>query len=260
MAELFVKQAAVYAEARPKYPTEWFSMLSALTPHHKLAWDAGTGNGQAAVSLAEHYEQVIATDVSAAQLQHAFPHPKVRYVHTPLSASDADILSALGGENSVDIITVAVAVHWFDLPRFYALARRALRKPGGIIAVWSYNYEIAPFEAALERFMHSALPYWDDRGKSVINAYEELPFPFESVGMGSEGKPLRLDMEHEMSFDGLIALLRSGSPVVTAKEKGVDLVSEEVVRELQAEWGDTSVVRKVTFKAFMLVGTPKLED
>jgi hypothetical protein len=51
MAELFDKQAAIYLDARPRYPSEWFSMLASLTPDHSLAWDAGTGNGQAAIDV-----------------------------------------------------------------------------------------------------------------------------------------------------------------------------------------------------------------
>ena len=51
MAGKFDKQAGFYADARPTYPTEWYSMLAALTPHHSLAWDVGTGNGQAAIGV-----------------------------------------------------------------------------------------------------------------------------------------------------------------------------------------------------------------
>ncbi|EXC12607.1 hypothetical protein L484_012984 [Morus notabilis] len=108
MAGLFDKQADIYADARPSYPTEWYSKLAALTPLHTLAWDVGTGNGQAALGVltqnqfgfyklpisgivknraslhqkipslenspvAEHYEQVIGTHVSKAQIERATP-------------------------------------------------------------------------------------------------------------------------------------------------------------------------------------------
>jgi hypothetical protein len=51
MAGLFDKQAEVYSEARPTYPKEWYSKLAGLTPQHSLAWDVGTGNGQAALGV-----------------------------------------------------------------------------------------------------------------------------------------------------------------------------------------------------------------
>lgn len=51
MAGLFTEQAAVYAAARPVYPKDLFAKLAALTAHRSLAWDVGTGNGQAAISV-----------------------------------------------------------------------------------------------------------------------------------------------------------------------------------------------------------------
>lgn len=43
--------ADVYLNARPTYPRDWYSMLASRTPCHSLAWDAGTGNGQAAIGV-----------------------------------------------------------------------------------------------------------------------------------------------------------------------------------------------------------------
>ena len=59
-----------------------------------------------------------------------------------------------------------------------------------------------------------------------------------------------------MSFEGLIAMLRSWSAVTTAKQQGVDLLGERVVKELEEGWGGASLVRKVTYKGFLLAGTP----
>ncbi|KAF8696757.1 hypothetical protein HU200_036389 [Digitaria exilis] len=123
MAELFTKQAAEYAAAHPAYPKDLFTKLAALTAHHRLAWDVGTGNGQAAIGVAEHYDSVLATRSSC-----CVPHHTQRSgnLHTPdATPGEDDQVAALGGEGSVDLITVAEAVHWFDLPAFYAVARRA---------------------------------------------------------------------------------------------------------------------------------------
>ncbi|XP_058097406.1 uncharacterized protein LOC131242648 [Magnolia sinica] len=262
MASLFDKQADVYLDARPRYPSEWYSMLASRTLRHSLAWDVGTGNGQAAIGIADHYEQVIGTDISEAQLKRAVPHAKVRYIHTPSSIMDQELVSLLGGENSVDLVTVAQAVHWFNLPDFYSLVTRLLRKPGGVIAVWGYNdYVISPsIDTALKRFHNTTLPYWDGNIRYIFDGYQTLPFPFESIGLGSEGEPLSLDMPKDLSFEGLVGMLRSWSSVTTAKDRGVDLLSESVVKELETVWGGCDVIRTVTYKAFMLAGTPKLEN
>jgi hypothetical protein len=59
-----------------------------------------------------------------------------------------------------------------------------------------------------------------------------------------------------MSFEGLIGMLRSWSAVTTAKQQGVDLLGARVVKELEEGWGGAELVRKVTYKAFLLAGTP----
>lgn len=260
MAGLFDKQAEIYLEARPTYPAEWYKMLAELTPHHRLAWDVATGNGQAAFGVAEHYEQVIATDISSAQLKCAKQRANIRYLNTPISLSDDELVNLIGAEGSVDLITIAQAIHWFDLPRFYSVATRLLRKPGGVIAVWGYNgIEVSPtFEAAAKRWYETTLPYWDSKASSLFGGYQTLPFPFEGVGMGSEGEPVALDFPKELSFEGYLRMVQSWSAVATAKEQGVDLLSESAVKELEAAWGGAGVVRSVVYKGFMLVGKVKL--
>ncbi|EEF39529.1 putative methyltransferase DDB_G0268948 [Ricinus communis] len=259
MAGLFDKQAAIYLDARPTFPKEWFSMLSALTLHHSLAWDAGTGNGQAAICVAEHYDQVIATDISEEQIKHAIPNPRVRYFHTPSSMSDDEIVSLVGAEHSVDLVTVSVAVHYFDLERFYSQVKRLLRKPGGIIAVWTYNTISvnSEFDPVMRRFYESTLPFQNPKAKFAFECYKTLPFPFESVGVGCEGQPTTLDMPKEMSFEGMLGLLRSWSAVNTAKDQGVDLLSENVVKEFEDAWGGSNTVRTAIFKTYMIAGKVK---
>lgn len=77
--DLFSQQSDIYAQYRPHYPQQLFDYLASLTSGHELAWDCGTGNGQAAVCLAALYNQVLATDPSEQQLKHATQHPKVLY-------------------------------------------------------------------------------------------------------------------------------------------------------------------------------------
>ena len=81
--------AADYAAYRPSYPVELSAWLAALAPRRRLAWDCGTGNGQAAAGLAAHFECIFATDASAEQIRQADPHPRVEYAVAPATAGDA---------------------------------------------------------------------------------------------------------------------------------------------------------------------------
>src|SRR5438309_10549779 len=75
----FSAHAAEYAKFRPHYPDELFEHLASISPRHELAWDCATGNGQAAVGLARHFEKVIATDASAQQIESVEPDKRISY-------------------------------------------------------------------------------------------------------------------------------------------------------------------------------------
>ena len=64
----FSKQSRDYARYRPVYPAKLYDYLASLTPGHDRAWDVGTGNGQAAIGLAQHFRSIIATDLSEQQI------------------------------------------------------------------------------------------------------------------------------------------------------------------------------------------------
>src|SRR5436309_12421226 len=125
-ADHFSGVAGAYAEHRPRYPDRLFAWLAEQVPERRLAWDCATGSGQAAVGLAEHFDRVIATDASEAQIAAAAPHPRVEYRVAPAESSGL-------APESADLVTVGQALHWFDRPLFYAEARRVLR-PGGVVA------------------------------------------------------------------------------------------------------------------------------
>ena len=78
-ADHFGKVAASYAEHRPSYPTGLFSWLSEECASHNMAWDCGAGNGQASIALANHFDNVIATDLSDSQIANAKAHVRVDY-------------------------------------------------------------------------------------------------------------------------------------------------------------------------------------
>src|SRR5687767_1259250 len=166
----FSGHAGTYAAARPRYPAALFDWLAAQCARHGLAWDAGCGNGQATVALAAHFVRVVGTDPSAAQVAQAEARDNVEYRVEPAEAPSLD-------DASVDLVTVAQALHWFDLERFHAAVRRVLR-PGGLVAAWTYGLSNvdARVDAHFMRLYETILgPYWPAERSHVENGYAHLP-------------------------------------------------------------------------------------
>ncbi len=171
----FGSVAGAYAHYRPTYPAPLFDWLAGVAPGRHRAWDCATGTGQAAVALAAHFAEVVATDASAGQLAAASPHPRVHY---RLGAAESSGLESA----SLDLATVAQAVHWFDRPGFFREVERVLR-PGGVLAVWSYGIPELEGEgpdALLQHFYSDIVgPYWPPEKALVENGYRDLVLPFE---------------------------------------------------------------------------------
>ena len=220
--------AAQYAANRPRYPDALFVWLAALAPARTLVWDAGCGNGQASTALALHFARVIATDASVPQIANTEPHPRVEY--------------SVGGETnpaladrSVDLVTVAQALHWFDRPRFYAEAERVLTQ-AGVLAVWTYDLaEIDPaIDAVVYPWYHDTLgSYWPAERAHVESQYRDIGFPYSVLATPS------FEMSMQWTRAQFIAYLHTWSAVTQyATRTGGDAM--QLVRPgLECAWPET---------------------
>ncbi|MEO8289157.1 MAG: class I SAM-dependent methyltransferase [Chloroflexota bacterium] len=241
--DYFSAQADEYARRRPNYPPDLFEYLASLTAVRDLAWDCGTGNGQAAVGIAPYFERVIATDPSPDQLRNAFQHPGVTY--TQATAEESGLQSA-----SVDLVTVAQAVHWFDLDRFYTEVKRVL-KPGGVCAIWCYILcRISPeLDIIIDRFYFETVgPYWPRERAIVDDGYASLHFPFDAI----EAPDFAIELEWEL--EDLIGYLGTWSPVRRYIEaNGHDPIAI-IADSLRSAWGNPTERRRVVWPVKMRVG------
>jgi SAM-dependent methyltransferase len=232
-----------YGAYRPTYPTGLFEYLAGIAPGRDCAWDCGTGNGQAALGLTPHFRAVVATDASPQQVGQAHPDDQILYVvapaeRTPLAAS------------SVDLVTVAMAAHWFDLKRFYEELWR-VAVPGGILACWCYGrLTIAQdVDSVMVRLGSDILgKYWPPERRQVDNGYETLWFPFVNVPAPEFQMTARWDLER------LLGYLGTWSPVNRyRKEVGEDPL-DLVRREFEAAWGSPEEEREVVWPFSLRVG------
>lgn len=226
-ADHFSGHAADYARSRPTYPAELFAWLADQSPATRVAWDCGTGNGQAAVRLAERFDRVVATDGSADQLAQAEPRENVEYVEA--LADDVPIES-----NSVDLSACAQAAHWFDPDRYYAEVERVSTR-GALFAAWCYSlFQVdTRVNIIIDRLYGQIVgDFWPQRRRHIETQYRQLPMPFEPI------EAPRFDMRHEWTFEDVCNYLRTWSAVVRYKEaNGVDPI-ETISTDLRNAWGD----------------------
>ncbi len=239
----FSSVAHGYARYRPGYPPPLFAWLASLPGTAGRAWDCATGSGQAALGLSPHFRQVIATDASATQVANAEPRPNIEYRTAPAEASGLE-------SGSIDLITVAQALHWFDLEGFYGEARRVLR-PGGVVAVWSYNFlTVAPPVDAVVHHLYGEIlgNDWPAERFHVERGYADLPFPFEP----QEAPPF--GMEAQWALTDLVGYLNTWSAVQRYRGRtGTDPVAA-IAGELRRAWGDAEQVRTVRWPLVLRVG------
>ena len=226
--DLFSRQAESYARYRPSYPERLFEYVASLPRERRLAWDCATGNGQAAAGLAPYFDAVLATDMSARQIELARRHPGITYQIAPAERSPL-------ADASADLVTAATAAHWFDLEKFYAEVRR-VAKPGGAIALWCYSNQrsiVSPIGEIVRRLEEEIVgPYWEPETHYVIEHYKTLPFPFKEV----EAPALRMSVSWNLSrLLGYLSSWSATQKYLRARgENPLDLIEPE----MKAAWGD----------------------
>jgi SAM-dependent methyltransferase len=212
----FSRLAAQYAEFRPKYPGALFDLLARVAPSRSQAWDCACGSGQATLDLAERFESVVATDGSAQQIAAARSHARVTYRVARAEASGIETAS-------LDVITVAQSLHWFDRPAFYEEARRVLR-PAGVLGVWTYGIPRLN-DVNLDRVMQAFYwetvgPYWPPERRYVEDGYRSIDFPFDELTAPS------LSMRENWTLPQFVGYVRSWSAVGRyVEDKGEDPVA-----------------------------------
>jgi ubiquinone/menaquinone biosynthesis C-methylase UbiE len=240
----FSRLAAQYSAFRPAYPPTIFDYLVQLCRERQSVWDCACGNGQATVALAELFEGVIATDASPQQLAAAPARANVTYRVARAEESGIEA-------NSVDLVTVAQALHWFDLDTFYGEVQRVL-KPSGLLAVWTYGpmqVDDGAIDAHFQEFYRDTVgPYWPPERRFVESGYRGLAFPFAEIS------PPPFNMEERWERAHLLGYLRTWSATARyVDDKGVDPVAEleERIRPL---WIDAHSTRRVTWPLALRVG------
>ena len=230
----FSGHSDLYLKARPHYPEVLFAWVAGQASARGCAWDAGCGNGQASVALAGHFQRVIATDPSEKQIGNALADPHVEYRNEPAEHTSVEA-------RSVDAITVAQALHWFDLPAFVAEVRR-VAKPGALFAAWCYaNCSVTPAIDRVIAHLYDGIlgAYWSPERRLVDEGYASLDIPFVPVATPA------LEMRVDWNARQLLAYLESWSAAQRYMHATDQDAVAAVADELIAAWGDAEQPRPV---------------
>ena len=240
----FSEFARRYADFRPRYPAELFDWLATLAPGSARVWDCACGNGQASLDLGRRFSSVVATDASREQIASALPCPYVEYRVAPAERSGLP-------DESVDLITVAQALHWFDFERFYTEARRALR-PGGVLAAWAYGVNVVDGDAVnqlvQDYYSNTVGPYWPPERRLVEEGYRTIPFPFAEIA------PPTFRMETRWTLEQLLGYFSSWSATNRFIKATGRNPLEPLSEKLAKVWGDPNSPRLVAWPLSMRAG------
>ncbi|MVM41523.1 methyltransferase domain-containing protein [Spirosoma sp. HMF3257] len=237
----FSGHADLYAQYRIDYPAELYDFVGSFVGNRQTAWDCATGNGQVAGALAAVFEQVEATDISETQLILAVQKPNIHYQLSPAEQTPF-------ASQTFDLITVAQALHWFDVSAFHQEVRR-VAKPGAAIAEWGYGLvqlglDLDPI--LLDFYRNRIGPYWDPQRKYIDNEYATLPFPFVNAQRAT------FTAQRTWTLDRFLNYLRTWSAVRQYIHENEEDPVKWFGEELKPIWGDGE--RTVHFPIFLRVG------
>jgi SAM-dependent methyltransferase len=244
MKDNFSRDSKAYATFRPAMPGELYQFIFKHVKTFGLAWDAGTGNGQTAVELAKVFKEVIATDISENQLSHATQMPNIIYRK---EAAEHSSIS----EGSVDLITIAQAIHWFNFEGFYTEVRR-VAKPGGVIAAFTYSlFEVDDKEVndlVQHFYWNETQPYWDAERKLVDEFYSTIPFPFAEITAPA------FSMEYKWNIQQILGYMNTWSATLHyQRQTGKNMVGELLKAKMEAITSQGTELR-VKFPIHLRIG------
>ena len=228
---------------RPTYPDQLIAYLSDLCTGHEYAWDCACGSGQASEKIARYFKQVAATDISSQQIDEAPVLNKVdfsvcRAEHTPFA------------DHSFDLITVAQALHWFDLADFWTEVARVI-KPGGVFAAFGYNWpdwgsDLAP--VIEQSVLRKIEPYFADNNQLLWNDYRDVQFPFTPLTTPQ----FKITLDY--SQDDLFAFLHSASATRRYMDEHGEHFFNQAYAEVSKIWGAPGSRRKLNMDLVLIVG------
>lgn len=242
--DLFSSQADLYAKYRPTAPQELYDHIYSFLHATDIAWDCATGNGQAAIVLADHFKKVVASDISEAQLSKAPRKENIEYVLCPGESTPF-------AENSFDLVTVSQAYHWLKWDLFKKEVTRVC-KPGAVLAIWTYGghrTEDEKVNKAVQDFYKGITdPYWEPERRFVDEKYESVDFDYDLLPSKNFDAVFHWKREELLGYISTWSALQK---FIKANGYSFMPMIEEIVT---AQWPENNEVKRVVFPVYLRIG------
>jgi len=271
---LFKDQSHLYSLYRPSYDKVLYGhIMDYIKNNSKLkrsvALDVATGNGQAAFDLRTYFDKVIAMDIQESQIKQAFKgFDNIQFIE---GSAENICLDA----NSIDLVCVAQALHWFDTVKFYKEAHRVM-KDTGTLALWGYdlchitskkseyknNAERAS-KVVLELYKNSELAkYWDNRRFLIDNHYVTIaPNNHNDEKIWKNVTRINMTMSKQWKLDDVVKYISTWSAYNTyMREKKVDRGCSldpcvMIEKQLLEIYGTNDAEVNITWPIFLYLAT-----
>ena len=203
--------ANLYSKYRPTYPQ---TVVKAITSYVTivggslgLALDVACGSGQSTFYLKDTFKQIIGVDISKAQVEEAKRKCTTQKID--------NILFRLGNgtelpieSDSVDVVTIAQALHWLDRDKFFAECKRVLKHKGCLVAYGYGNVCLVNEQCntLVSNFYRNTLQgCWHDARSHIDDEFHGIHLPFSNT------KRVDMRMSYESSLEAFIGYVSSWS-------------------------------------------------
>ncbi|XP_078511494.1 putative methyltransferase DDB_G0268948 [Lissotriton helveticus] len=225
------EHASLYQKYRFSLPPEMLKLVLSYLEEKKgkpfgLAADVGCGTGQTTCVLAPHFEKVVGTDISEAQIKEAkkmSSPPNVSFHVSPAEELPFE-------DASVDLVIASSAAHWFNLEKFMKEANRVL-KPRGCMALLTYTSHLEVHAkdssdnlTAIYREVEDALvPLGTVNIAHVKSEYKDI---FDAISFPDKTRLVNKVIPVPLSVSGFIGFIESFSMFQTFLKKDANSAKE----------------------------------
>lgn len=223
--------ASLYQKYRFSLPPEMQSLVLSYLEEKKgkpfvLAVDVGCGTGQSTHVLAPHFEKVVGTDISAAQIKEAKKMPSPPNISFLVSPAEELPFE----DASVDLVIASSAAHWFNLEKFMKEANRVL-KPRGCMALLTYTQHLEvhakdcsdKLTAIYHEVEDVLVPYGSVNIVHVKSGYKDV---FDAITFPDKTRLVNKVCPVSLSVSGFIGFIESFSMFQTFLKKDPESAKE----------------------------------